>query len=88
MKLIICILQDSDKDTVTKALNAEGFRVTVLPSSGAYFRRGNSTLLIGLEEDQVQRAIEIVRENCLDPPEPEFKRATVFVLDVGRFVQF
>jgi uncharacterized protein YaaQ len=87
MKLIICILQDSDKDEVSKALTEEGWRVTQLPSTGAYFRRGNATLLIGAEDDQIAPAIKVIRENCAEPSEPGLKRGTVFVLDVDRYEQ-
>ena len=87
MKLIVCILQDLDKEPVAKALTQEEYRVTVLPSTGAYFRRGNSTLLIGVEDDQVSPAIEVIRENCAGPVESGTKRATLFVLNVDRFEQ-
>ena len=87
MKLLICILQDSDKDSVVKALNNQEFRVTVLPSSGAYFRRGNTTLLIGVEDDQVNPVIETIKENCAEPSDPGLKRATIFVLNVNKFEQ-
>ena len=87
MKLIICILQDSDKDNVTNALIAQTFRVTALPSTGAYFRRGNTTLMLGTEDERVDLAIDTIRENCAEPAEPGVKRATLFVLDVERFEQ-
>jgi uncharacterized protein YaaQ len=87
MKLIVCILQDQDKDPVARALTQEDYRVTVLPSTGAYFRRGNSTLLIGVEDNQVSSVIEVIRENCAETDEPGLKRATLFVLDVDRFEQ-
>ena len=87
MKLIVCILQDQDKEPVAKALTQEDYRVTVLPSTGAYFRRGNSTLLIGVEDNQVSQAIDVIRENCGEPDEPGLKRATMFVLNVDRFEQ-
>ncbi len=85
--MIICILQDSDRDAVTRALNAGGYRATVLPSTGAYLRRGNTTLLIGVEDERVDAAIEVVRRNCAEPEQPGAKRATLFVLDVSRFEQ-
>ena len=87
MKMIICILQDIDKDNVTKALNKNGFQVTVMPSSGAYFRRGNATLLIGVEDQLVDQAILTVKENCTEPNEEGMKRATIFVLKVEEFQQ-
>jgi len=87
MKMIISILQSTDKDQVTKALNEDGYAVTVLPSTGAYLRRGNTTLLIGVEDEKVQQAIDLVKENCSEPSELGLKRATVFVLDVSHFQQ-
>ena len=84
MKMIVCILQDRDKDDVTKALNEEGFQVTVLPSTGGYFRRGNSTLLIGTDDDLIDQAINIIKQNSKPPDEPGVKRATVFVMNVDR----
>jgi uncharacterized protein YaaQ len=44
-----------------------------------------STLLIGLEDDQVERALTIMRETCAPPSEPNIKRATVFVLKVDQY---
>jgi uncharacterized protein YaaQ len=84
MKMIVCILQDSDKDRVTEALNDEGFQVTVMPSTGGFFRRGNTTLLIGTDDNQVSQGIKIIKQNCREPEEPGLKRATVFVLKVDR----
>ena len=87
MKLIISILQDHDRDPVSKALNDKGYRVTVLPSTGAYFRRGNSTLLIGVQAEQVDQAVQTIKDNCAEPEEPGLRRATVFVINVDRFEQ-
>jgi uncharacterized protein YaaQ len=87
MKMIVCILQDNDKDQVVGALNDEGFQVTVLPSTGGYFRRGNSTLMIGTEDDCVDQAVKIIKENSQHPEEPGLKRATVFVLKVDQHEQ-
>jgi uncharacterized protein YaaQ len=87
MKMIVCIIQDSDKDNVIKALNDEGFQVTLLSSTGGYFRRGNATLLIGTDNDRVDEAITILKQNSQQPEDPGVKRATVFVLKVDRHEQ-
>jgi uncharacterized protein YaaQ len=87
MKLILSILHESDKDNVSKALNDAEYRVTILPSTGGYFRRGNSTLLIGVEDKNVKDVIDLIRENCAEPDEPGLKRATIFVMKVDRFEQ-
>jgi len=87
MKLIISILKDQDADTVSRALTKKGFRVTLTASTGGFLRSGRSTLLIGVEDDQVEVALEIIRLNCKKPEKPEEKRATVFVLKVDKFTQ-
>ena len=87
MKMIVCILQDTDKDNVANALNDAGFPVTILPSTGAYFRRGNSTMLAGVKDESLDEAIRVIRDNVGEPSEPGMKRATLFVMNVDRFEQ-
>jgi len=87
MKLIIAILKDQDADTVSRALTRKGFRVTLTASTGGFLRSGRSTLLIGVEDDQVEVALEIIRSNCKTPEKQDEKRATIFVLNVDRFTQ-
>ena len=85
MKLIIAIIRDSDNEPVTRALTSADFRVTCIASTGGFLRRGYSTLLIGLEDDQVDRALTLIRETCAPSTEPNIKRATVFVLKVDQY---
>jgi Uncharacterized protein conserved in bacteria len=66
MKLIIAIIHDEDNDRVSETLNAEGIRATFIASTGGFLRSGRSTLLIGLEEEKVARALQILRENLHD----------------------
>jgi len=87
MKMIVCILQVSDRDDVAAALNKSGFPVTMLPSTGAYFRRGNATMIAGVEDDKVEDALQIIRDTVKEPDSPGMKRATLFVLDVDQFRQ-
>jgi uncharacterized protein YaaQ len=87
MKMIVCILQDSDKDDVLTALSQANYQATLLPSTGAYFRRGNATLMIGVEDDQVESAIQIVRDTLGEPEHTGVKRATVFVMNVDQFIK-
>ncbi|MBI9048496.1 MAG: cyclic-di-AMP receptor [Anaerolineaceae bacterium] len=87
MKLIIAIVNDSDSDKVTHALTSDDYRVTFIASTGGFLRRGHSTFLIGLEDDRVEKAISIVKENTNIPDDPEKKRATFFVLNVNQFIQ-
>ena len=88
MKLIIAIVKDTDNDAVSHALTSANLRVTCIASTGGLIRRGFSTLLIGLEDEQVPKAIEIIRTSCTPPSDPKAKRATIFVLKVDQYTQF
>jgi len=85
MKLIIAIIRDSDNEAVSRALTSSDYRVTCVASTGGFLRRGSSTLLIGVEDERVQRALEIIREGCTPPSDPNIKRATIFVLKVDQY---
>ncbi len=87
MKLIIAIIKDEDNDAVSKALTNEKFRVTFIASTGGFLRSGRSTLLIGVEDEQVEKALDLIRESCKKPEKPQEKRATIFVLKVDKFTQ-
>jgi uncharacterized protein YaaQ len=87
MKLIIAILRDEDSEPVSQALVEAKFRVTRIASTGGFLRRGSTTLMIGVEDEKLEEAIQVVRENCTLTVEPGLKRATMFVLKVDRFTQ-
>ncbi len=64
MKLIYAIIRKEDENLVTEELNAKGFSVTRLASTGGFLRRGNTTLMIGTEADRVDEAIGIIKTEC------------------------
>jgi uncharacterized protein YaaQ len=86
-KLIIAILRDSDANPVTDALIATNFRATRIASTGAFFRQGNTTLIIGVEADQVDKVIETIKRACGPAPTDGSRRVTIFVLDAARYEQ-
>lgn len=88
MKLIIAILRDSDNDPVTHALVEHDFRVTMVASTGGFLRRGQTTLFIGVEDEQVEQALDVVRTACAPASEPGGKRATIFVIKVDQYTHF
>lgn len=87
MKMIVAILRDEDTDCVTQALVKDGLHVTRIASSGGFLRQGRSTLMIGIEADKVDQAIQRINENCTPSVEPMLRKATVFVLNVEHFEQ-
>lgn len=86
MKLMIVIVHDTDSDAVLQALLGKGLRVTRVASTGGFLRRGNVTLLIGVESDKVDNVFEILRQNT-QPVDQQQHRATVFVVDMPYFEQ-
>ena len=86
-KLIIAVVQNEDADAVVDALLEEEFRATRLASTGGFLRRGNTTLMIGADEDQVDQVLDLIRQRARSgtaPAEgaPQAAAATVFVLDL------
>lgn len=88
MKLIIAILRDIDHDSVSQALTTGGYRVTLIASTGGFWRRGNTTLMIGCEDNEVEKALQIVRDNCTQDSEPGTRHATIFVIKVDQYIHF
>jgi uncharacterized protein YaaQ len=61
MKLIVFVCDDAHADASVDALVEQGFRVTRLATTGGFLRRGNTTLLVGVEDNQVDKAQELVK---------------------------
>jgi uncharacterized protein YaaQ len=86
-KLITAIIRDNDAGPVTDALMAKNFRATRVASTGAFFREGNTTLIIGIEADQVDAVIDTIKAACGPPAADDSHRATIFVLNTVRHEQ-
>lgn len=64
MKLVIAVLQDKDTHKLLSGLTQAGFRATKLSSTGGFLREGNTTLLVGVEDYQVERVLSIIKSTC------------------------
>ncbi len=64
MKIIFAIVGSDDGTRVTDVLNEHGFGVTRLATTGGFLKKGNSTLLIGTEENRVDEAIQLIQSTC------------------------
>ena len=87
MKMIVAILPDEDAESVNQALISSNLCVTEIASTGGFLRQGSSTLMIGVDDNSVDEAIQIINNNCTPSVEPMLKRATLFVLNVECFEQ-
>lgn len=64
MKLILAVIQDQDSNRLLNALVENNFRATKLASTGGFLKSGNTTFMIGTEDIRVQKALDIINENC------------------------
>ena len=64
MKLIHAIVRDEDDNRVISQLNRAGFSVTKLATTGGFLRAGNTTLIIGVDEDKLEDVLAIIRKDC------------------------
>ena len=80
-KMIIAILQGEDYPDVVKDLNKNGFYVTLLNSTGGFLKKHSVTLMIGVEEERLFEATEIIKKHCSTRMEN-----TIITGEVGTFV--
>ena len=64
MKLIIAIVQDEDSARLLTGLMQKGFGVTKLATTGGFLKAGNTTLLIGVDDERVSEAIQSIESVC------------------------
>ena len=62
MKLIIAIVQDEDASRLIGHLMNDGFSVTKLATTGGFLRAGNTTLLVGVEDEKLMLAARAISD--------------------------
>lgn len=64
MKLIVAIVQDHDASKAVEELIGHGFGATRINTAGGFLKRGNSTILTGVEDSRANDVIQILRDVC------------------------
>lgn len=64
MKIILAIIQDKDSNRLSNELIDANIRATKLSSTGGFLKAGNSTFIVGIEDDRVEEALEIIKKTC------------------------
>jgi len=62
MKLVIAIVNNDDSAVVASALTKDNFMVTKLSTQGGFLMTGNTTFLIGAEDEDVPAVKQIIDE--------------------------
>lgn len=101
MKMIFAVVNGDDSNRVMRALTKNGFTATKLATTGGFLMTGNTTFLIGVDDEKVDAAIEVIAQNSkkrkqampvatdygvgIMPVEITVGGATIFVMDIERF---
>lgn len=64
MKLVIAIVNDEDANKLLDSLTENKYRVTKLATTGGFLKAGNTTFLIGTEDDRVEQVMDIIKDQC------------------------
>ena len=95
MKLLLAIVRDDFAADVTLALNNVGISVTRISTTGGFLRRGNVTLLIGVEEEKIDEALAVIDaqagpniDSASLPASHPPSRATVFVMAIDSCTRY
>lgn len=76
MKLVLSITRHEEANQLIDALMDREFRATRINTRGGFLKKGNATVVIGIEDEHLEDVLALIRENA--------SPASVFVLDVTR----
>lgn len=64
MKAIVAVVQGQDTVKLGNALREKSIPFTTIDSTGGFLRERNSTFLIGIPDEELQRVIDVISANC------------------------
>ena len=89
MKMILAVMPTNISDIVSKSLLDDGYRVTKFASTSGFLSGGITTLMVGVDTNQVEPCLELIRkqipsEDLTDETRP---RVTIYVIKVKDFMR-
>ena len=63
MKLVLAIVNNDDSGSVSAGLTREGYHVTKLATTGGFLMSGNTTFLVGVDDNRVDNIMEVIAEH-------------------------
>ena len=64
MKMIYAIVRNDNEDDVVSQLTQHHYSVTRLSTTGGFLRKGNTTLMIGADDEKVDEVISLIKQDC------------------------
>ena len=74
-KLVLAVLQGSDSDNTIRILNERGFMV--LSSTGGFLKKKSTTVMIGVEEDRLEEALDVLQKYAGHRKETVYQSVTM-----------
>ena len=75
--MVLSITREEDANRLIDALVDREYRATRINTAGGFLKKGNSTVVVGVEDDRVDDILSLIRQTT--------EHASVFVLNVKRF---
>jgi uncharacterized protein YaaQ len=79
VKLVIAVLDSRGSQAALRRLAEAGFGATQLASAGGFLRRGNATLLIGVDDERVEDVLAALKLSSAGTEAPSPHGGTVSV---------
>lgn len=80
MKMIVAITPTNISEQISDQLIDTGFGVTKFASTAGFLQGGTTTLMIGVEEDKLEEALDLIREEV--PHEEDQVLTTIYVINI------
>lgn len=82
MKLLLAIVNNDDANYVNNRLSKSGFMVTKIASTGGFLMSGNTTFMIGVQNEDVDKVLEIIsrfskKKTVPVPVDPVYNPASI-----------
>jgi uncharacterized protein YaaQ len=93
MKLIIAIVNDEFSNKVIRVLMKNKVRITKLSSTGGFLKAGNTTLLIGAEDENIEKVVGMIKNECKSTKVKEGDQeltvsgANLFIMDIDQYLK-
>ena len=85
MKMIMAVVSGDDSNAVSAALTKARFSVTKLATTGGFLMSGNTTFLIGVDDDKVSEVIDIIAKHSKKRKQMV---PSAGMMDVGMYSEF
>ena len=85
MKMIVAIIDDARSRAVSDALQEAHYRATQLASTGGLLRGGTTTFMVGIDDQEVEKALGVIQQSFSAREASDKVEATIYVLNVREF---